>query len=277
MDAKAPMGLQRLSQLDTYEVEAGYPDIRGWTLYDEADRNIGEVKDVLIDTARGVPVSLMIHLKDKNWFLELFQREENARVPLSAVALDETSRVVRLTRPLREVVSTRTDMPAAGTGLTTARDITGEAGQTVDVMEERVDVEKARKKAGEVKLKKDVETETVRRQVPVEREEVVVERERVDQPISAAEAGARFEGRGREILVPIYREEVEITKRPVITERLRIRKRSVPEQREVAAEVRKERARIEGEGAVREVGRAGEEIGETTRDTTPGKERPRRA
>ena len=269
MDAKAPMGLQRLSQLDTYEVEAGYPDIRGWTLYDEADRNIGEVKDVLIDTARGVPVSLMIHLKDKNWFLELFQREENARVPLSAVALDEAGRVVRLTRPLREVVSTRTEMPAAG--------VTGEAGQTVDVMEERVDVEKARKKAGEVKLKKDVETETVRRQVPVEREEVVVERERVDQPISAAEAGARFEGRGREILVPIYREEVEITKRPVITERLRIRKRSVPEQREVAAEVRKERARIEGEGAVREVGRAGEEIGETTRDTTPGKERPRRA
>jgi uncharacterized protein (TIGR02271 family) len=273
MDERIPAGLQRLSRLTDYEVEAGYPDIRGWTLYDEADRDIGEVKDVLIDTARDVPVSLMLHLKDKNWFLELFRQEENARVPLSAVALDEASRLVRLNQPLREVVSTRVDFPAAGTGPRTALGVTEEAGQTVDVMEERLDVEKARKKAGEVKLKKEVETETVRRTVPVEREEVIVERERVDRPIGAAEAAGRFAGREREVLVPIYREEVEITKRPVVTERLRIRKRSVPEQRELAAEVRKERARIEGEGAVREVGRPGAETEEPTRE----KPRPRRA
>jgi hypothetical protein len=73
MGERIPAGLRRLSRLTDYEVEAGYPDIRGWTLNDEADRDIGVVTDVLIDTARDVPVSLMRHLKDKNWFLELFR------------------------------------------------------------------------------------------------------------------------------------------------------------------------------------------------------------
>jgi uncharacterized protein (TIGR02271 family) len=258
--AEMPGGLRPLSELDDYEVAEGYPDIRGWTLYDETGRDIGEVKDLLIDTSRDMAVYATIDLNDKNWFRELFDNEESARVPLTAVTLDEDNDAIRLTRPLAEVAGRGAagfEHEAAGFRAGAARD---EAADTVDVVEERVDVKKGRKKAGEVKLKKDVETETVHRTVPLEREEVVVERERVDRELAPGEAAARFEGREGEISVPVYREEVEISKRPVVAERLRIRKRSVPEQRDVTAEVRKEHVRVEGSGVAESV--RGERAGE---------------
>jgi uncharacterized protein (TIGR02271 family) len=255
-------GFRPLSELDDYEVAEGYPDIRGWTLYDETGRDIGEVKDLLIDTSRDVAVYATIDLDDKNWFRELFDDEESARVPLSAVTLDEENDSIRLIRPLAQVAGRGAigfEHEEAGFRAGAG----GETADTVDVVEERVDVKKGRKKAGEVKLKKDVETETVRRTVPVEREEVIVERERVDRELAPGEAAARFEGGEGEISVPLYREEVEITKRPVVAERLKIRKRSVPEEREVAAEVRKEHVRVEGSGvgeSVRERGREFEKV-----------------
>jgi uncharacterized protein (TIGR02271 family) len=247
-----PGGLRRLSQLEDYEVETGYADIRGWRLEDQGGRDIGSVTDLLVDTARDVPVSVMIHLKDRNWFLELFREDENGRLPLSAVALDEPNQAVRLTRPIEQVLEGRDlgEGRTIETGTAAARSapVGREAGaeETVDVVEERLEVEKGRRKAGEVRVGKEVEHETVHREVPVEREEVVVERERLDQPIAASEAAPHLEGREGEVIVPIYREEVELTTRPVVAERLRIRKRMVQETRDVAADVRRERAVVEG-------------------------------
>ena len=270
MATSMPGGLRRLSQLEEYEIETGYPDIRGWRLEDQEGRDIGSVTDLLIDTARDEPVSVMIHLKDRNWFLELFSEEENGRLPLSAISLDEDRQVVRLTRPIEQVLQQRetVERPAGATTAATATTggtaMTGaaeagaagtahatasaEAGpeETVDLVEEHLEVEKGRRKAGEVRIGKTVEHETVHREVPVEREEVVVERERLDQPIAASEAAAHLSGRPGEVIVPIYREEVEVTTRPVVAERLRIRKRMVQETRDVTGDVRRERAVVEG-------------------------------
>ncbi|HEX7125482.1 MAG TPA: YsnF/AvaK domain-containing protein [Thermodesulfobacteriota bacterium] len=255
MATRFPGGLRRLSQLEDYEVETGYPDVRGWRLEDQEGRDIGSVTDLLVDTARDVPVSVMIHLKDRNWFLELFSEEENGRLPLSAISLDEDRQVVRLTRPIEQVLQQRetVERPTAATttGTTIGTATTPGAAETgpeetVDLVEEHLEVEKGREKAGEVRIGKAVEHETVHREVPVEREEVVVERERLDQPIAASEAAAHLEGRAGEVIVPIYREEVEVTTRPVVAERLRIRKRMVQETRDVTGEVRRERAVVEG-------------------------------
>lgn len=245
-------GLRRLSELEDYDVATGYPDIRGWELQDRQGRDLGSVTDLLIDTSRGEPVSVLIHRKDSNWFLELFRENENARLPLSAIDLDEASQVVRVTEPIEQILGGRIDRDANRGERPGTSAVAGSKGgalqaeETLDLVEERLEVDKARRKAGEVRVGKTVETDTVRREVPVEREEVVVERETLDRPIPASEASGVLGGRPDEIIVPIYREEVETTTRAVIAERLRIRKRSVEDTREVSADVRRERPVVEG-------------------------------
>jgi uncharacterized protein (TIGR02271 family) len=49
------------------------------------------------------------------------------------------------------------------------------------------------------------------------------------------------------VSMPIHEEEVEIHKRPVVKEEVRLRKERVTEQRAAEADVRKERVEVEGE------------------------------
>ena len=117
----------------------------------------------------------------------------------------------------------------------------------VPLAEEELVAEKRTRQAGEVRIRKDVVTE--RREIPVEvtREEVHVER----TPVEGGEARggeARFEG--GTISVPVHEEEVEIRKRPVVREEIRVGKTVRREERRADAEVRRETAEIEKEGDV---------------------------
>jgi uncharacterized protein (TIGR02271 family) len=108
--------------------------------------------------------------------------------------------------------------------------------QRLTLSEEQLSVGTRQVEAGEAAVRKTVETEHVRKTVPVQREEVVVER----RPIS----GDRTDDvdiREDEIRVPLMAEEVVVEKRAVPTEELVIQKRVVTEQREVEADLRKER------------------------------------
>jgi uncharacterized protein (TIGR02271 family) len=136
---------------------------------------------------------------------------------------------------------------ARGEGTVTAR-ATDE--MRVPVAEEELDVTKRTKEAGEVRLHKDVVTETKRVEVPVTREEVHVERTPVSERGTAAPGEATFEG--KTVSVPVREEEVEVTKRPVVKEEVRLRKDRVTEQRAAEGEVRREDVSVEGEGVRRE-------------------------
>src|SRR6185369_14811080 len=59
---------------------------------------------------------------------------------------------------------------------TTSSTATAGAGRTVQVQEERLRADKQSVNAGEVKVRKEVHTEREQINVPVEREEVVIER-----------------------------------------------------------------------------------------------------
>jgi uncharacterized protein (TIGR02271 family) len=269
-------GLTPLSGLRDYEVAEGYPDIRGWTLRDENGADIGEVQDLLVDTSRGEALYATIDFEDESWLRGLVDQRADARIPLWATSIDKDDEAVRLTQPLATLVGAGGGWPETGTepvgGMRPTggeyEDATrGGESDVIDVIEERADVAKRRQKAGELRIGKEIERQTVRRQVPVEREEAIVERETVDRPVAPEEAERHLGGPGGEIRIPLYGEEVEITKRPVVAERLRIRKRAVEDVREVAAEVRRERARVEGEGAVEERP-AGRDEGWPGRDRT---------
>ena len=113
--------------------------------------------------------------------------------------------------------------------------------------EEELTLRKERMQAGEVDIRKRVETEHVRETVPVSHEEAVIER----RPLSGAEAlnaHARIEG--DEIRIPLSEEEVSVEKRVVPKEELVVRTREVIENEVVEADLRRERAEVIREGDV---------------------------
>src|SRR5688500_15496245 len=110
----------------------------------------------------------------------------------------------------------------------------GEARLTLS--EEQLAVGKRSVQAGEAAIRKDVETEHVRKTVPVQREEVVVER----RPLSA-DADTDVQIGRDEVRIPLSREEVVAEKRTVPVEEVVLKKRVVTEEKEVEADLRRER------------------------------------
>jgi uncharacterized protein (TIGR02271 family) len=119
----------------------------------------------------------------------------------------------------------------------------------VPVSEEELDIVKRDREAGEVRLRKDVVTETKRVDVPVTREEVHVERVPVTERREAGPGDRPFEKES--VSMPIREEEVEIRKRPVVKEEVRLRKERTTEQRAAEADIRKERVDVEGDQGTR--------------------------
>ena len=122
--------------------------------------------------------------------------------------------------------------------------------EAMTLSEEELAVGKTQREAGRVRLRKYVVTEEVQQTVPVQREEVRLERE----PITDANAGAATDGPAiseEEHEVTLMEEQVVTEKRAVPKERVRLEKDTVTEEQSVTDEVRKERIDVEGEGDTR--------------------------
>jgi uncharacterized protein (TIGR02271 family) len=115
-----------------------------------------------------------------------------------------------------------------------------------ELREEELRATKEQVKAGEVRVRKDVVTEEKTIDVPVTREEVVIER----HPASGRPAAGGIK-EGEEIRVPLTEEEVRVEKRPVVKEEITVGKRSVQETETVRDTVRREEARIEESAGAR--------------------------
>lgn len=130
--------------------------------------------------------------------------------------------------------------------------------------EEELDVVKRERQAGEVRLRKDVVTETKHVDVPVTREEVHVERVPIDAPRSAAPGEAGFQQES--ISMPVTEEEVEIRKRPVVKEEVRLRRDRVQGEQRASAEVRREKIEVDDESGSRDVDLGSKGLGAPGRD-----------
>ncbi|GKV69295.1 hypothetical protein NCCP2716_17930 [Sporosarcina sp. NCCP-2716] len=137
--------------------------------------------------------------------------------------------------------------------------------ETVDLHEEKLEFDKQRVQTGEVELEKNVVEERVKTDIPVEHEEVTIERRPVtDQTartggVSAAD-GVTFDE--ETIRVPVTEERVEVTKRPVVTEELVINKKTVTDTERVDETLKREEV---------EVNRTGETDSVDVRDSLDGK------
>ena len=111
--------------------------------------------------------------------------------------------------------------------------------------EERVNIGKEREATGRVRLRKYVTTENVTRTVPVQREEVRLERE----PITDADRGAAMSGPAlsdEEHEVTLHEERPVVEKETVPVERVRLNKDTVTDEVTVDEQVRKERIETDG-------------------------------
>jgi uncharacterized protein (TIGR02271 family) len=119
--------------------------------------------------------------------------------------------------------------------------------ECVTAHEEQLHVRKQPVETGEVKVRKEVHTEHKTIDVPVEREEVVIERRR------GAGGQPTREGihAGEEIRVPIREEQVKVEKQTVAKEQVSVGKRKVHETERVEGDVRKEDIKVETEGNAR--------------------------
>jgi uncharacterized protein (TIGR02271 family) len=126
----------------------------------------------------------------------------------------------------------------AGSSARTA--VTGE--QTVRLHEEQLKANKQTVNAGEVEIRKEVHTAHKTITVPVEREELVIERHKVNATGRAGDIG------NEEIRIPLKEEKVTVTKDTVVKEEVSVGKRKVQGTETVGGDIRSEELIVESEG-----------------------------
>jgi uncharacterized protein (TIGR02271 family) len=130
---------------------------------------------------------------------------------------------------------------------TTGRDTSGPT--TDDAMtrsEEELRVVTERREAGRARLRKYVVTENVTKTVPVQREEVRVEREPITEGnVERAMDGPEISEEEHEVV--LHEEEAVVEKHAVPKERVRLEKDTEVGEETVSEEVRKERIETEGD------------------------------
>ena len=135
------------------------------------------------------------------------------------------------------VASTRADV----TGAEAARQPEHAGQQALTRSEEELEVDTRQVPRGQAGVRKQVVTEQQHRTVPVEREELRVQRE----PIPPGEGDGEAEVSADERTIELREEQPVVDKRVVPKERVRIGKEVVHDQEHVSEPVRKEQIEVE--------------------------------
>ncbi len=258
--------LQRFSDMEDVEVAEDDPDVRGWDVVTRDGQDIGEVKDLLVDTNSMKVRCLEVELEGSRFKWDDNRRvaipvdsvqldEEHDDVVVNGMGLDEIGRLDEY-RPVGSSISSSyasgsrsgesgtLDERVRGAG-ESGRDIEA-SGDRLTRSEEELRVGKREVQSGEVRVRKDVETQHVSQPVERAQERVHIERRPVSEQMRGGEA--RIEN--DEIRVPVSEEELIVEKRPVVKEELVISKERVSDTENVEADLRKERFDVEKQGRV---------------------------
>jgi len=115
-------------------------------------------------------------------------------------------------------------------------------GKTIQLQEERLTAHKEMRHVGDVEIRTEVEEVPGRIEVEAVREEVEVEHVPIGRVVSEREA-PRHEG--DTLIVPVYEEQLVVTKRLVLKEELHVRRIQETEMRLFEDTLRRERLVIE--------------------------------
>jgi uncharacterized protein (TIGR02271 family) len=253
-----------MTTTDTYE---------GWIGRMAVDRSgdkIGTITDIYYDDATDLPEWITVKtglLGTRSSFVPLHGAEsdgEHLRLPFEKAQVKDAPNIDTdgsLTpdeeRTLYDYYGRGADLgaddstsgsdgDADGSRETVGHDTSGPT--TDDAMtrsEEELQVGTQRRETGRARLRKYVVTEEKTVTVPVEREEVRIEREDItDANVDDALDGPDISEDEHEVV--LHEEEAVVDKLTVPKERVRLDTETVVEQQEVSDEVRKERIEVEG-------------------------------
>jgi uncharacterized protein (TIGR02271 family) len=236
---------------------------RGQDLLDADGDKIGSIDEIYIDSKTEQPEWALVKtglFGGKGTFVPLSQASPEAggvRVPYAKSHVKDAPNIEpdgelsqaeeRTLYQHYEVAYGDTGSGSSNGGDTVGRDTSGPT--TDDAMtrsEQELNVGTQSRETGRARLRKYVVTEEVQKTVPVQREEVRIERE----PITDANAGAATDGpeiSEEEHEVTLHAEEPVVEKRTVPKERVSLEKDTVQDERQVSDTVAKER--IEADGA----------------------------
>jgi uncharacterized protein (TIGR02271 family) len=144
------------------------------------------------------------------------------------------------------------------------RRVRREQGAHMELVEEDLRARTRPVQTGEVTIRKEVIEETRTVEVPVRREELVIEQHPIerhpmdtstevsisDPLIQQLMERLRSMQPGETLRIPIVQEEVVVYKRPVVVEEITVAKRGVQETAQLSDTVRREEARIEPHGDI---------------------------
>jgi uncharacterized protein (TIGR02271 family) len=148
------------------------------------------------------------------------------------------------TRARQALIESGADLGPAHATMQSSGTAASHGADRLELREEQLDVDTEEVQAGEVRLRKEVVTEQRTIDVPVTREEVVIERHDASgRPAAQGAVGAE-----EDIRIPLMEEEVRVEKTPVVREEVTARKRQVQDTERVSETVRREEARIETQG-----------------------------
>jgi uncharacterized protein (TIGR02271 family) len=136
-------------------------------------------------------------------------------------------------------------------------DTANRAVERVQLFGEVLRVHKERINRGEVRVRKDVVTENQTIEVPVMREELVLERVAVSGNTPAPSASI---GGSQEIRVPLTEEKVRLEKQPVLREEVNVGKREVQDVTRVSGDVQHEELRVDPDPEAPKRSATGEEL-----------------
>ena len=130
----------------------------------------------------------------------------------------------------------------------TARHEHDDAGRDLTLSEERLQVGTETERTGTVRAKKHVDVENV--STRVQRGTEHADLNRVDVPDVEADSGEVETLPDGSLSIPVFEEQLVVTKRLVVRERVIVRKHTVYEEHEVTADLKRERLEVEADGDV---------------------------
>ena len=250
---------------------------RGQTMVDSGGDKIGKIEEIYLDTETERPEWALVHtglFGSASSFVPIGNattHDGDVQVPFEKAQVKDAPKLEadgQLSQQDESALYSHYGMDyseaGSGSGLpegdaatTTTGDTNGPVGddvsgrETDDAMtrsEEELRVGTAQRETGRARLRKHIVTENVTQTVPVQREEIRVEREPItDANSDAATSGADLSEEEHEVV--LHEEEVVVDKRTVAKERVRLDKDTVTEDQQVSEGVRKEQVElIDGAG-----------------------------
>jgi uncharacterized protein (TIGR02271 family) len=230
---------------------------RGKTMVDRDGDRIGSISDIYADDETGQPDWALVDtglFGGRSSFVPIAQARpagDDVQVPYQKQQVKDAPRVEadrHLSVAEEQELWRHYGLDDDAGDRAAGRDRFGQAADTAMTRsEEELRVGTARRERSRVRLRKYVVTEEVTRTVPVQREEVRLEREPItDANVDAATSGPELSEAEHEV---VLREEQPVVERRVVPkERVRLDTDAVTDEREVAEEVRKEQIDVDDRG-----------------------------